>query len=239
VSTACRSLVALVIAASAVAAVAAHGTIDIIADYLVEHASYDDVSSHASRGLVVVIATIIAGAVALRGLRMCCDVAANRTVASPAPPAWRVAPLFVGATMLLAAVAVPLMELFDALLAGTALGNLDDAFGGSALLGLGTTFLCAAAIGAGVFALARWILSHRDRVIAAIVGIMRSRVQACAFGPLRSRDFGDAPIHKHRLLALRRGTRAPPADTLLQFSTTHSPLRGYQCYLFSLRRAAS
>lgn len=237
--TAFRSLVALVIAASAVAAVVAHGTIDIIADYLVEHASYDDVSSHASRGLVVVIATIFAGVVALRGLRMCCDVAARRTVASPAAPAWRKAPLFVGATMLLASIAVPLMELFDARLAGTSLGNLDDAFGGSALLGLGTTLMCAVAVGIAVFAFARWILSHRDRVIAAIVGIMRSRVRVRAPGPLRSRDFGDAPIHKHRLLALRRATRAPPFDTSLQFNTTHSLLRGYRCYLFSLRRAAS
>ena len=68
-----RSLVALVIAAAATAAVVAHGTIDIIADYLVAHASYDDVSSHDSRGLVVAIAAMIAGAVALHGLRLCCD----------------------------------------------------------------------------------------------------------------------------------------------------------------------
>lgn len=220
-----RSLVALVIAAAAAAAVVAHGTIDIIADYLVAHASYDDVSSHDSRGLVVAVATVIAGAIALHGLRLCCDAAAHRTLASSPAPSWRGAPLFVGATMLLASIAVPAMELFDARLAGTTLAGLDDAFGGSVLLGLGTTLACAAAVATGVFALARWILSHRDRIIAAIVAIIRFRSQART-GPRRSRSFAEAPICPRRLAALRRGKRAPPLDALCRPKTSHSHCEG-------------
>ena len=197
------------IAAAAAAAVAAHGTIDVIADFLVAHASYDDVSSHDSRGLVVAIAAVVAGLVALHGLRLCCVVAANRTLASPPAPSWRSAPLFAGATMLLASIIVPAMELFDSRLAGTTLAGLDDAFGGSVFLGLGTTLACAVVVATAVFALARWILSHRDRIIAAIVGFIRSRSRAHT-GPRRARNFADAPICPRRVSALRRGKRAPP-----------------------------
>jgi hypothetical protein len=220
-----RSLVALVIAAAATAAVVAHGTIDIIADYLVAHASYDDVSSHDSRGLVVALAAIVAGAVALHGLRLCCDAAAHRTLASSPAPSWRSAPLFAGATMLLASIAVPAMELLDSRLAGTTLAGLDDAFGGSVLLGLSTTLACAAAVAIAVFALARWLLSHRDRIIAAIVGIIRFRSQAYT-GPRRSRSFAGAPICPRRLSALRRGKRAPPHDALCHPKTSHSHCEG-------------
>jgi hypothetical protein len=204
-----RSLVALVVAAAAAAAVLAHGTIDVIADYLVAHASYDDVSSHDSRGLVVALGIVVAGAIALHGLRLCCEAAANRTLASPPPPSWRRAPLFIGATMLLASLAVPAMELFDSRLAGTTLGSLDDAFGGSVFLGLATTLACAAAVAIVAFALARWLLSHRDRIIAAIVAIIRLRSQEYT-RPRGSRNFANAPICPRRLSALRRGKRAPP-----------------------------
>jgi hypothetical protein len=220
-----RSLVALVIAAAAAAAVVAHGTIDVIADYLVAHASYDDVSSHDSRGLVVALAAIVAAAIALHGLRLCCDAAAHRTLASSPAPSWRSAPLFAGATMLLAALIVPAMELLDSRLAGTTLAGLDDAFGGSVLLGLSTTLACAAAVAIAVFALARWLLSHRDRIIAAIVGIMHFRSQAYT-GPRRSRSFAGAPICPRRLSALRRGKRAPPCDALRHPKTLHLHCEG-------------
>ncbi len=225
VPVAFRSLVALSIAAAATAAVAAHGTIDVIADYLVAHASYDDVSSHASRGLVGAVSAVLAGVVALHGLKLCCEAAATRRLSSAPPPSWRNAPLFAGATVLLASIAVPLMELFDARLAGTTLANLDDAFGGSVLLGLSTTIACAAAIGIAVFALARWVLSHRDRIIAAIVGIIRFHSHVPQSGPHRPRRFGDAPICPRRLSALRHGERAPPFDALLYFRTMTLTLR--------------
>jgi hypothetical protein len=215
-----RSLVALVVAAGAAAAVLAHGTIDVIADYLVAHASYDDVSSHDSRGLVIALGAVVAGAIALHGLRLCCDAAANRTLASPPAPSWRVAPLFIGATMLLASIAVPAMELFDSRLAGTTLGSLNDAFGGSVFLGLGTTLACACAVAVAAFALARWLLSHRDRIIAAIVAIIRVRSREYT-GPRRSRSFADAPICPRRVSALRRGKRAPPMMSFAFPKTSH------------------
>jgi hypothetical protein len=210
----------MVVAAAAAAAVLAHGTIDVIADYLVAHASYDDVSSHNSRGLVVALGAAVAGAIALHGLRLCCDAAAHRTLASPAPPSWRSAPLFIGATMLLAAIAVPAMELFDSRLAGTTLGSLGDAFGGSVFLGLATTLACAAGVAIAAFALARWLLSYRDRIIAAIVAIIRWRSQEYT-GPRRSRSFADAPICPRRVSALRRGTRAPPMMPFAFPKTSH------------------
>jgi len=233
-----RSLVALVIATAGFAALVAHATIDVVADYLVSHASYDDVSSHASRGLVGVIAAIVAGTVALHGLRLCCEAAASQTRASASALRWRSAPLFVGATMLLAAIAVPLMELFDSRLAGTALANVDDAFGGSLLLGLGTTIACAAALGVAAFALARWLLSHRDRIVAAIVGFIRFRSQMQLTGSRRSRSLRDAPICPRRLSALRRGKRAPPRDALLHSRNVTRTLGGHRCFQFSLRCAA-
>jgi len=220
-----RSLLALVIAAAAAAAVVAHGTIDVIADFLVAHASYDDVSSHDSRGLVVTIAALFAGVVASHGLRLCCDVAANRTLASTRAPSWRSAPFFVGATMLLASIIVPAMEVFDSRLAGTTLTNLDDAFGGSVFLGLVTILACAAVTAIAVYALARWILSHRERIIAAIVGITRSRSQSLT-GLRRSRTFADAPICPRRLSALRRGKRAPPRHALRHPKTLYPHCEG-------------
>jgi hypothetical protein len=235
-----RSLVALVIATAAFAAVAAHETIDVIADYLVAHASYDDVSSHASRGFVVLIAAMIASVVALRGLQLCCEAAAARrtlTASSAPAPSWRKAPFFVGATVLLASIAVPLMELLDLRLAGTTLANLDDAFGGSVVLGLGTTIGCAAVFGVAAFTLARWILSHRDRIIAAIVEIIRFRLQAQPSGPRRLHRFADAPISPRRLSALRRGKRAPPRDALLH-SSDHAHIGRALCYRYLSQRAA-
>ncbi len=220
-----RWFVALTVAAAAIAAVVAHGTIDIIADYLVAHASYDDVSSHDSRGLVVALAAVVAGAIALHGLRLCCDAAAHRTLASSPAPSWRSAPLFAGATMLLASIIVPVMELFDSRLAGSTLAGLDDAFGGSVLVGLGTTLACAAAVAVAAFALARWILSHRDRIIDAIVSIIRFHPPAQA-GPRWSRSFADAPICPPRLSALRRGKRAPPYDALRHPKTSYSYCEG-------------
>lgn len=232
-----RSMIALVVAAAAAAAVLAHGTIDIIADYLVRHASYDDVSSHDSRGLVVALATVIAGAVALHALRLCCDAAAHRTLASSPAPSWRCAPLFAGATMLLASIAVPAMELLDSRLAGASLASLDDAFGGSVLLGLTTTLACAAGVAIAVFALARWILSHRDRIIAAIVAFMRLRPQMYT-GPRRSRSFVDVPICPRLFSALRHGERAPPHNALRLPRNVTLTLRGHPCFPYSLQRAA-
>ncbi len=233
-----RSLVPLVIGAAATAALIAHGTIDVIADWLVAHASYDDVSSHDSRGLVIAVVAVIGGAIALRGLRLCLDAAARRTLASPAPaPSWRGAWIFAGATMALASAGVPAMELFDSLLAGRQLAGLDDAFGGSVLLGLGTTLLCAAAVAIGVFALARWILLHRDPIIAALISIVRSHSQASS-GPRRRRSFVDAPVCPRRLSALQRGKRAPPLDALGHLNNITRTLRGHQCFLFSSLRAA-
>jgi hypothetical protein len=228
VPVASRSLVALVIAAGAAAAVAAHATIDVIADFLVAHASYDDVSSHGSRGLFVAIAAAIAALVALHGLRLCCDAAANRKLASP--PSWRSAPFFVAATMLLAAVAVPAMEVFDARLAGTMLTGAADAFGGSVLLGLGTTLACGGLFGIAVFGLARWILSHRERIVAAIAGIIRPRSHADVLTK-RSHSFADTPVCPKRLSALRRGKRAPPRDVLGEFFDISLSLRGQICFL--------
>src|SRR5262249_54274594 len=154
-------LVLLLVAAAAASAALAHVVIDVIADYLVPHASFDDVGSHGSRELIVSIAVGAAGIIALRGFRLCCEAAARRGVRAPEAPRWPLGVWFVLATVALACAAVPAMEWIDTLLAGQPLGDLADAFGGSVILGLGTTVLCAGAFALATFALVRWLLSYR------------------------------------------------------------------------------
>ena len=108
------SLTALLIAAAASAAVLSHYVIDVVADYLVPHASFDDVTSHDSRGVIGAIAVIAAFALARRGFRLCCEAATNRGARATPPPSWWNGAFFVAVTVALACIAVPLMEIADA-----------------------------------------------------------------------------------------------------------------------------
>lgn len=204
-----RWLVLLVVAAAAASAALAHVVIDVIADYLVPHASFDDVGSHGSRELIVTIAVAAAGIIAMRGFRLCCEAAARRAVRAPEPPPWAFGIAFVLATVALASLAVPAMEWIDTLLAHRPLGDLDDAFGGSTALGLITVATCAGSLAIATFAFVRWLLSHRDLIIAAIVAII-CKAYAALPSAATLRTFATVPVRRRSIASMRRGLRAPP-----------------------------
>ena len=230
-----RSLTALLIAAAASAAVLSHYVIDVIADYLVPHASFDDVASHGSRGVIGAIAVLAAFVLARRGFRLCCEAAANRGARATSPPSWWSGALFVAATVAFACIAVPLMEIADARWGGAAIDGLDDAYGGSVLLGIATTAICGILVGTALFAVARWLLSRRDRIVAAIASAIRRTYKPQANPQLLNR-LGSVAVCQPRLVAFRRGKRAPPRNA--RSSNTRSALLGEICYTPSLRRAA-
>lgn len=204
-----RWLVLLVVAAAAASAALAHVVIDVIADYLVPHASFDDIGSHGSREIIVTIAVAAAGIIAIRGFRLCCEAAARRAVRAPEPPRWSFGAAFVLATVALASLAVPAMEWIDTLLAGRPLADLDDAFGGSVTLGLATIAVCAGAVALATFAFVRWLLSHRDRIIAAIVAIIcKTHTHPPSASELRT--FATVPVRHRSIASMRRGKRGPP-----------------------------
>jgi hypothetical protein len=222
-------LVLLLVAAAAAAAAVAHAVIDVVADYAVAHASYDDVGSHGSRGLVVGVAISAASLIALRGLRLCCDVAARRGVHAPDPPSWRIAAPFSLATAMLACAAVPAMEWIDTLLAREPLHDLGDAFGGSVALGVAITVACALLVAIVTFALVRWLLSHRYRIIAAIVAIIRD-ASAAQLDCARPRAFTVVPVRRRSVSSLRRSKRGPPRTAVSSWlSYMQTVSRGFQC----------
>lgn len=223
-----RFLIFLLVAAAAAAAVLAHAIIDVVADYAVAHASYDDVASHDSRGIVVAVAIVAAGLVAMRGFRLCCDAAARRGVRAPAPPRWTAVLPFSAIAVALASIAVPAMECVDTLLAGQPLGNLGDAFGGSVALGLAITIPCALGIAIATFALARALLSYRDRIIAAIVACVFKAIEPAPVAA-RLRAFGAVPIRRRSVASMRRGKRGPPLRVVSSTHNARTTLRGSPC----------
>jgi hypothetical protein len=238
VRTLSRSLTALWIAAAASAAVLSHYVIDVVADYLVPHASFDDVASHGSRGVIGAIAVAAAFVLALRGFRLCCEAATNRGGRATPPPSWWRGAFFVAATVAFACIAVPLMEIADARWGGAAIDGLDDAYGGSVLLGIVTTAICGILVGAALFAIARWLLSRRDRIVAAIASAIR-RTYKPRTNPQYLARLGNIAVCQPRLVAFRQGKRAPPRDARESPSHSTTASSGVSCYTPSLRRAAS
>ena len=64
------------------------------------------------------------------------------------------------------------MEWLDDALAAAPLAHLGDAFGGSLVLGLITTSFCAAFVAAIFYAFARWLLEHRDVIVAIVATLL-------------------------------------------------------------------
>ncbi len=191
-------------------AAAAHVAIDVLVDYVVPHPTYDD-GAHASRGLVAGVALLLAFALAVRGVRACCEIAgANRTRRSLAAPSLGERWSFLLGVVAAAAALVPAMEYLDAWLDRTPINGLGDAYGGALLFGLAVTVVCAASIAAAVYGLARWLLSHRD-TIAAIVHTLLGRRPDTAAVVLNHR-VGDliARIRRPALCSLTLRKRGPP-----------------------------
>jgi len=233
-----RSPFALLIAAAAASASLSHWAIDVVADYLAPHASFDDIASHGSRGLIAALAIATALAVALRAVQRCFDAAnVGDTHVPAAPNWWRLLP-FAALTILASVCAVPAMECVDARLAGETVAGLGDTFGGSILLGVSTTVLCASLVATALFGVVRWLLAYRDRIVAAIMSIVRRTRLQTPDSELVRRLRARA-VCRPRLAAFARGERAPPRDALASIHFSPRAPRGNPCFTHSLRRVAS
>ncbi|MBV8196851.1 MAG: hypothetical protein JO263_01840 [Candidatus Eremiobacteraeota bacterium] len=198
-----RTLVPLALCAAALAAAAAHFLIDVVGDYALSNDSYDHLR-HGSRGLLTAIALALAAMLALRGLRACCEVASrNRARVATVHFGLPETVAFFAAVLVLAALLVPAMEIFDARAAGLGFGGVGDAFGGSLFIGLSSVVCCASLAAASLYGLARWLISHRDS-IATIVEVLLRRAS-------------DDPRVVSKLLHR-------PIDVTLRRRTPHAPL---------------
>jgi hypothetical protein len=188
----------------------AHVAIDVIGDFALAHDSYDDLA-HGSRELVTVIALFVALALALRGLKSCCEIAAlNRRRIARITFGIRQIIGYLAATVLASCAAVPAMEWFDGRADGVTIDGLSDAFGGSVALGFTTTLVCAVVVATVVFAVARWFISNRE-TIAAIIETMLRRT-------------GNSPRPSTQNLGRERLTFADRLAYTLRFSKRGPPV---------------
>jgi hypothetical protein len=214
-----RTFASLAFCAAAAAAALAHVAIDIVGDYALPHDTYDNVA-HTSRDLLSGIALLAAGLLARHGLRICCEIAMkNRGCLPVTVRRKREFLAFVLGVATVSAILVPGMEWLDGRLDGVAVKELDDAFGGSILLGLSTTIVCATFVASLVFALARWLISHRDSIVTMIATLLH-----CLDGAIRPRshDLSDhlsAPRRRRTPHAFRLCKRGPPSVAALLSNT--------------------
>ena len=208
-------MASLALCAAAAAAAAAHVAIDVVGDYALAHDTYDNVP-HDSRALVTGIALLLALALAGRGLRVCCEIAAANRARLPRPlRGWRERLGLVFGAVTASAMLVPAMEWLDGRLDGVPVRELDDAFGGSIVLGLVTTVICAIVVALAVYALARWLISHRDTIATIIETLMRRLagvVRPCSHDLVRCLA---APRRRRTPHALRLCKRGPPATSFI------------------------
>jgi hypothetical protein len=205
-----RTLVPLILCAAAAAATLAHAAIDFVGDYALPSDAYDHLH-HGSRALIGGVALVLAIVLAARCLRACFEIASvARTRLAPASASLGEAAGFVLAAIALGALLVPAMEWLDGRAGGVPVTRLADAFGGSLALGLGTTAVCAAVVAAFVYALAHWLISHRDAIATIVATLLRPFAE-----PVRRRAhaFSLRGLAPHRRLsphALRLSKRGPP-----------------------------
>jgi hypothetical protein len=211
-----RTLVTLALCAASAAAALAHYAIDVVGDFALAHDTYDDVA-HASRELVTGLAIVLALVLAARGLRACFAIAAaNRTCVSMPRPSALECVTFVGGVVALCTVIVPAMEILDGRLGGEPVRYANDAFGGSILLGVGVIAVCAAAVGAIVYAVATWLVGHRDALATMIETLLcrsAGALRPSSFDLVRQRF---TPRRRRAPHALRLSKRGPPGEASLQ-----------------------
>lgn len=207
-----RTIFLLALAATAAGAALAHLAIDVAGDYLLPRDSYDHLR-HGSRGLMTGIALAVTAMLVARGLRVCCEIAAkNRTrLVRPVLGLWETAAMVAAAVAASAAI-VPAMEYFDGQLDGTPVRQLSDAFGGSIPLGLITTFLCVTFVAGLVFAVARWLISHRETVATLIETLLRRLTQSGCRNDYDLLAQRFTPRQRRAVNALRLSKRGPPAN---------------------------
>ena len=204
-----RTLFSLVLCAAAAGAALAHVAIDFIGDFALSNDTYDHLA-HDSRELVSGVALLVAVALAARGLRICCDIAAaNRTrVLREARRPGELGAFLAGAVAI-ATMLVPAMEWSDARLDAVPLQQLGDAFGGSVLLGLLTTIVCTTLTGLLVYAVVSWLVSHRDTIATVIEALCRRTVGERPRRHDLVRQLA-TPRRRRTAHALRLTKRGPP-----------------------------
>lgn len=214
-----RTFVPLLLCAAAGAAALAHVAIDVVGDYALPRDSYDYIA-HDSRNLVACLALGAAIVIALRGLRVCCDLAtANRGRLPGGDIARSTAIAFVGIVTAAATFFVPVMELLDSRIDGIPLEGFDDAFGGSLLLGIVVAVACAMLVAGVVLALAAWLLAHREAIETIVVWLLgHSGAGAPKNVPALRRRFV-LLRRSHYVFALRLCKRGPPR--VARFSRQH------------------
>jgi len=161
-------MASLALCAAAAGAAMAHLAIDVLGDYALTRDSYDHLR-HGSRELMSGLALLVAVLLAVRGLRVCCEIATQHRARLLRPILGvqeTVAMLVAAVTASLAI--VPAMEYLDGRLDGIAVRGLGEAFGGSILLGVVTTIAAAGLFVAIVYAVARWLIAHRDSIATMI-----------------------------------------------------------------------
>lgn len=217
----------------------AHVAIDVVGDYALAHDTYDDVA-HGSRGFVTGLAVLLAALLARRGLRICFEIAgANRARVTPQLLGRGSAGAFVLGVMVATSIIVPLMEWLDGGLAGVPVKELGDAFGGSLLLGLGTTLLCAVLVGSIVYAIARWLVAHRDSIAAVVETLLRRLAGTVRpVGADLRRGFC-TPRRRRTAHALRLCKRGPPNVAGLKQHCIRLTIEGDPREIHLLARVAS
>jgi hypothetical protein len=206
-----RTIVALALCAAAMGAAVAHLAIDVVGDYALTRDSYDHLQ-HGSREVVAGVALLVALLLAGRGLRVCCDIAANNR-ARLLRPSLRLREIFgilfgaAGASVVI----VPAMEYLDGRLDGISIVRFGDAFGGSIPLGLSITFLSAMLVAVLVCAIARWLIAHRDSIATIIGTFLRSFRDAARTSGYDCITRRLMPRRQRLIYALRLAKRGPPA----------------------------
>jgi hypothetical protein len=208
-----RTLISLALCAAAAGAALAHFAIDVVGDFALAHDSYDNIR-HGSRELMTGVALLLAVVLAARGLRVCCEIAAtNRTRLLRPVLGLRETLAMLGTAIAASIAIVPAMEYLDCRFDGMPMRRLSDAFGGSIPLGLATTFLCAALVALAVYAVARWLISHRDSIATIIETFLHACADAVAPSGYDRIGRIASPRRRRAPIALRLSKRGPPATT--------------------------
>ena len=159
-----RTVLSLGACAAAAAAVLAHYVIDFVGDFALSHDTFDDVA-HASRELGSGVALLIALFLAVRGLRICCEVAAtNRYRLPQAAFSIRQRIVLLFSTIAASLAVVPAMECLDDRLAGAPITRLSRRFRRLGVLGIGINGALRGVGRVVVYAVASWLISHRDAI---------------------------------------------------------------------------
>jgi hypothetical protein len=200
-----------ILAAAGAAAVIAHVAIDIVANFLVAHDPYDDLSHHSRFTFLagsLTIALVGASAVlwaALRDVRVGGDSIRTLVGEAAASTPWR----FISCVAATAAAALLAMEWLDSLADTGRFCTLTDALGGSIAIGTAVVLAVAIAIGFAAWKLLRQISAYH-REIANAIGAILVGVPARTVRPTSTQPTPDQAPLIASILARRAGKRAPP-----------------------------